>query len=480
MRNLTLLTDLYQLTMMNGYFNENTHEETMIFDVFFRQNPSRGGYTVVCGIDEVIDYIENLHFEEEDTAYLRSLNTFDDAFLDYLKNFKFTGEIYAVEEGSVMFPNEPLLRVKAKAVEAQFIETAILCIINFQSLIATKSSRICQVAKDDVVMEFGLRRSQGPDAGIYGAKAAIVGGAQGTSNVLTGKLFNVPVMGTHAHSWIQKFDSEIEAFRSYAKTYPDKTILLIDTYDTLESGLPNAITVFKEMRKAGHEPLGVRIDSGDLEYLSKEIRKRLDEAGFENVKITASNDLDEYTLIDLKLQGAKIDSWGIGTKLITSSDWPSLGGVYKLVAVEKDGVIKPKIKISESPEKITNPGYKKIIRIYNKENDKAEADLIMLNHEIVDTSKPLTIFHPVYTWKRKTYKNYYIKELLQPLFIDGKCVRKKKTVLEYRDYAFSEKNSLWPQYLRLSNPEPYKVDLSEELWNIKNTLINKKRHRRDV
>ena len=456
MRNLTLLTDLYQLTMMNGYFNENTHEETMIFDVFFRQNPSRGGYTVVCGINEVIDYIENLHFEEEDIAYLRSLNTFDDAFLDYLKNFKFTGEIYAVEEGSVMFPNEPLLRVKAKAVEAQFIETAILCIINFQSLIATKSSRICQVAKDDVVMEFGLRRSQGPDAGIYGAKAAIVGGAQGTSNVLTGKLFNVPVMGTHAHSWIQKFDSEIEAFRSYAKTYPDKTILLIDTYDTLESGLPNAITVFKEMRKAGHEPLGVRIDSGDLEYL------------------------DEYTLIDLKLQGAKIDSWGIGTKLITSSDWPSLGGVYKLVAVEKDGVIKPKIKISESPEKITNPGYKKIIRIYNKENNKAEADLIMLNHEIVDTSKPLTIFHPVYTWKRKTYKNYYIKELLQPLFVDGKCVRKKKTVLEYRDYAFSEKNSLWPQYLRLSNPEPYKVDLSEELWNIKNTLINKKRHRRDV
>ena len=276
MRNLTLLTDLYQLTMMNGYFNENTHEETMIFDVFFRQNPSRGGYTVVCGIDEVIDYIENLHFEEEDIAYLRSLNTFDDAFLDYLKNFKFTGEIYAVEEGSVMFPNEPLLRVKAKAVEAQFIETAILCIINFQSLIATKSSRICQVAKDDVVMEFGLRRSQGPDAGIYGAKAAIVGGAQGTSNVLTGKLFNVPVMGTHAHSWIQKFDSEIEAFRSYAKTYPDKTILLIDTYDTLESGLPNEITVFKEMRKEGHETLGVRIDSGDLEYLSKDMRKSLD------------------------------------------------------------------------------------------------------------------------------------------------------------------------------------------------------------
>ncbi len=480
MRNLTLLTDLYQLTMMNGYFKENAHEEVMVFDVFFRNNPSRGGYTLICGIDEVIDYIEGLHFEEEDITYLKNLNIFDEGFLEYLRHFRFTGEIYAVHQGSVMFPGEPILRVKAKAIEAQFIETAILCIINFQSLIATKASRICQVAKDDVVMEFGLRRAQGPDAGIYGAKAAIVGGAQGTSNVLTGKMFDVPVMGTHAHSWIQKFDSEIEAFRSYANTYPTKTILLIDTYDTLESGLPNAITVFNEMRAKGYEPLGVRIDSGDLEYLSREVRQRLDDAGFENVKITASNDLDEYTLMDLKLQGAKIDSWGIGTKLITSSDWPSLGGVYKLSAVEKDGVLEPKIKISESPEKITNPGYKKIIRIYNKSNNKAEADLIMLAHETVDETKPLTLFHPLYTWKKKTYKDYYIKELLQPLFIDGKCVREKKSVMECREYSFQEKNSLWPQYLRLSNPEPYKVDLSQELWNVKNELLNEKRHHRDL
>lgn len=475
MRNLTLMTDLYQLTMINGYFKENVHEELMVFDVFFRTNPSRGGYTLVCGIDEIIDYIENLRFEPEDIEYLRSLNTFDDDFLEYLKDFHFTGEIYAVEQGSVMFPYEPILRVKAKAMEAQFIETAVLCILNFQSLIATKASRICQVAKDDMVMEFGLRRAQGPDAGIYGAKAAIIGGCQGTSNVLTGKLFDVPVMGTHAHSWIQKFDSELEAFRSYANTYPTKTILLIDTYDTLSSGLPNAITVFREMREKGYEPLGVRIDSGDLEYLSKEVRTRLDEAGFKNVKITASNDLDEYTLMDLKLQGAKIDSWGIGTRLITSSDWPSLGGVYKLAAVCKNGEFEPKIKISESPEKITNPGYKKIVRIYNKSNHKAEADLIMLNHETVDTNKPLRIFHPIYTWKFKTYKDYYIKELLQPLFLDGTCVRKKKSVMEAREYAFREKESLWPQYLRLSNPEPYKVDLSQELWDIKNKLIQEKR-----
>lgn len=479
MRNLTLMTDLYQLTMMNGYYKDNSHEDIMVFDIFFRNNPSKGGYTLICGIDEIIDYIENLHLTQEDIEYLHSLDMFDEGFLDYLKNFRFTGEIYAVEQGSVMFPYEPILRVKAKAIEAQFIETAMLCILNFQSLIATKASRICQVAKDDIVMEFGLRRAQGPDAGIYGAKAAIVGGCQGTSNVLAGKMFDVPVMGTHAHSWIQKFDSELEAFRSYARTYPTKTILLIDTYDTLASGLPNAITVFREMRQKGYEPLGVRIDSGDLEYLSKEVRQRLDEAGFPNVKITASNDLDEYTLMDLKLQGAKIDSWGIGTRLITSSDCPSLGGVYKLAAVLKNGEYEPKIKISESPEKITNPGYKQVVRIYNKNNDKAEADLIMMDGEKIDTSKPLTIFHPIYTWKVRTYKDYYIKELLQPLFIDGKCVREKKTVKEYREYAFKEKASLWPQYLRLSNPEPYKVDLSQELYDVKHKLIKEKRNSKE-
>lgn len=473
------MTDFYQLTMMNGYFEENIHNDVMVFDMFFRKNPSNGGYTLISGIDEVTDYIENLHFEPDDIEYLRSLNTFSDKFLEYLKDFKFTGEIYAVKEGTVMFPYEPIIRVKAPAAEAQFIETAILCIVNFQSLIATKASRICRVTKDDVVMEFGLRRAQGPDAGIYGAKAAIIGGARGTSNVLTGKMFDVQVMGTHAHSWIQKFDSEIEAFRAYARTYPDNTILLIDTYDTLKSGVPNAITVFDEMRKAGHEPLGVRIDSGDLEYLSGEVRKMLDEAGYPNVKITASNDLDEYTIMDLKSQGAKIDSWGIGTRLITSNDWPSLGGVYKLSAFYSNGVYEPKIKISESPEKITNPGYKQVLRIYNTENHKAEADLIILDDEKIDTDKPLTIFDPVYTWKTKTFKDYTVRKMLEPLFIDGKCVREKQKVMTSREYAFNEKQSLWSQHLRITNPEPYKVDLSKKLWDIKHDLINTKRNHRD-
>jgi putative nicotinate phosphoribosyltransferase len=466
-----MLTDFYQLTMMNGYLKSDKKDEIMIFDMFYRKNPNDGGYTIVCGINEVIDYIENLKFEEEDIQYLKSLNTFDEEFLQYLRDFKFDGEIYAVEEGTIMFPNEPIIRVKAKAMQAQLIETTILCILNFQTLIATKASRICYSAMGDSVMEFGLRRAQAPDAGLYGAKAAVIGGCIGTSNVLAGQKFDIPVLGTHAHSWIQSFDTELDAFRAYAKAYPTKTVLLLDTYDTLNSGIRNAITVFNELRERGYEPLGVRIDSGDLEFLSKEIRKILDSAGFENVKITASNDLDENTITSLKNQGAQIDIWGVGTKMITSFDWAALGGVYKLCAVVRDGKMIPKIKISEDPNKINNPGYKNIYRIYDKNDNKAKADLIVLDEEVINENEPLTIFDPIHTWKKMTFENFYVKKLLSPLFIDGKCVREKRDIKDIKRYTDEEKESFWIQYRRNKNPQIYKVDLSKKLWNMKNDLL---------
>lgn len=473
MLNITMLTDFYQLTMMNGYDFNQKSDEIMVFDMFYRKNPNNGGYSIVCGINEVIDYVENLKFTKEDIDYLRKQDIFNEEFLKYLENFKFEGEIYAVEEGSIMFPNEPIIRVKAKAMQAQFVETAILCIVNFQTLIATKASRICYSAMGDDVMEFGLRRAQGPDAGLYGAKAAVIGGCIGTSNVLAGKMFDVPVLGTHAHSWVQSFDSELEAFRAYAKTYPSKTMLLLDTYDTLGSGIANAITVFKELREQGYEPLGVRLDSGDLEFLSKEVRKRLDEAGFENVKITASNDLDENTITSLKNQGARIDVWGVGTKMITSFDWAALGGVYKLCAVIKDGKLIPKIKISEDPAKINNPYPKNIYRIYGADDHKARADLIVIEDEEISEKEPLTIFDPVHTWKKMTFHNFYVKKLLHPLFIDGKCVREKRSVSEIRKHTDEEKESLWIQYRRNQNPQIYKVDLSKKLWTLKNELLEK-------
>lgn len=473
MLNITMLTDFYQLTMMNGYDFNQKSDEIMVFDMFYRKNPNNGGYAIVCGINEVIDYVENLKFTKEDIDYLRKQNIFNESFLKYLENFKFEGEIYAVEEGSIMFPNEPIIRVKAKAMQAQFVETAILCIVNFQTLIATKASRICYSAMGDDVMEFGLRRAQGPDAGLYGAKAAVIGGCIGTSNVLAGKMFDVPVLGTHAHSWVQSFGSELEAFRAYAKTYPSKTMLLLDTYDTLGSGIANAITVFKELREQGYEPLGVRLDSGDLEFLSKEVRKRLDEAGFENVKITASNDLDENTITSLKNQGARIDVWGVGTKMITSFDWAALGGVYKLCAVIKDGKLIPKIKISEDPAKINNPYPKNIYRIYGADDNKARADLIVIEDEEISEKEPLTIFDPVHTWKKMTFHNFYVKKLLHPLFIDGKCVREKRSVSEIRKHTDEEKESLWIQYRRNQNPQIYKVDLSKKLWTLKNELLEK-------
>lgn len=471
MKNLTLLTDLYQLTMINGYFENNVHNDVVVFDMFFRKNACKGGYTIVCGIEQLVEYIENLKFSESDLDYLKTLNLFSDKFLDFLRDFKFTGDIYTVEEGTVMFPNEPIIRIKAPLYQAQLIETALLTIINFQSLIATKASRVCFAAKGDPVFEFGLRRAQGPDAGTYGARAAIIGGCTATANVLAGKMFNIPVVGTHAHSWVQKFDNELDAFEAYAKIYPNNCLLLVDTYDVLKSGMPNAIKVFKELKAKGHKPLGIRLDSGDLDYLSKECKNILTEAGFEDVRITASNDLDEYCISNLKSSGSPINSWGVGTKLITSSDSPSLGGVYKLVASYKDGKYDPKIKISEDPEKITNPGYKKVVRIYNTQGH-AEADLIMLEDESIDTTKPLTIFHPVYKWKTKTFTNYTIKELLKPLYINGECKYEKKSVIEIQEYTRNELNTLWREYKRLLYPQTYKVDLSEKLCTLKESMLD--------
>ena len=471
MKNLTLLTDLYQLTMINGYFENNVHNDVVVFDMFFRKNACKGGYTIVCGIEQLVEYIENLKFSESDLDYLKTLNLFSDKFLDFLRDFKFTGDIYTVEEGTVMFPNEPIIRIKAPLYQAQLIETALLTIINFQSLIATKASRVCFAAKGDPVFEFGLRRAQGPDAGTYGARAAIIGGCTATANVLAGKMFNIPVVGTHAHSWVQKFDNELDAFEAYAKIYPNNCLLLVDTYDVLKSGMPNAIKVFKELKAKGHKPLGIRLDSGDLDYLSKECKNMLTEAGFEDVRITASNDLDEYCISNLKSSGSPINSWGVGTKLITSSDSPSLGGVYKLVASYKDGKYEPKIKISEDPEKITNPGYKKVVRIYNTQGH-AEADLIMLEDESIDTTKPLTIFHPVYKWKTKTFTNYTIKELLKPLYINGECKYEKKSVIEIQEYTRNELNTLWREYKRLLYTQTYKVDLSEKLCTLKESMLD--------
>ncbi|MDI9476180.1 MAG: nicotinate phosphoribosyltransferase [Natronincolaceae bacterium] len=471
MRNLTLMTDLYQLTMLNGYLKNGIDKNIVVFDMFFRKNPCHNGYTIIVGIEQVIDYIENINFNEEDLLYLKNLNLFDDKFIDYLRNFKFSGTIYCVEEGSIMFPHEPVLRVKAPLAEAQLIETTLLNLINFQSLIATKASRICTAARGDAVFEFGLRRAQGPDAGIYGAKAAIIGGCKGTSNVYAGKKFGVPVIGTHAHSWVQKFETELDAFRAYAETYPDNALLLVDTYNVLTSGVPNAITVFKELREKGHKPHGIRIDSGDIAYLSKEARKMLDAEGFEDAIIIASSDLDEEIIDNLKLQDAAVNAWAVGTNLITSKDCPALGGVYKLSAIQKNNELIPKIKISENPEKITNPGYKKVIRIYDKASNKAEADLIMLNDEKIDTNKPLTIFHPVHTWKKKTLVDYSIREMLVPLYEDGNLVYKRRNIQEICEYTQKELDSLWPEYKRLKRPQPYKVDLSKKLWDLKNKMM---------
>lgn len=466
--NLTLLTDLYQLTMMNGYRRCKLDERRAVFDIFYRGS---GGYSyaIAAGLEQAIDYILNLHFDDSDIAYLRSLEIFDEDFLKALETFEFTGDIKAVPEGTMVFPYEPILTVSAPLWQAQLVETALLTFVNHQTLIATKAARLKECTKNKI-SEFGLRRAQGPDAGIYGARAACIGGCRTTSNVVAGKLFGIPVTGTHSHSWVMSFDTELEAFEKYAEIYPDNCLLLVDTYDTLKSGVPNAIKVFDKLKAQGHKPVGIRLDSGDLAYLSRKARVMLDEAGHEDCLIFATNDLDEDILLALNSQDAKIDVYGIGTKLITSYNNASLGGVYKLCALEEDGNLVPKIKVSNSHEKTTNPGVKKIVRIFK--DGMAQADLICLEDETFDTSKPLTIFHPEQTWKKTTFTDYELKELMVQIFKDGKLVYDMPTLKEICDREDKSIASFFPEYRRVVNTQEYKVDLSQKLWDLKHKLLN--------
>ena len=476
MRNLTMMTDLYELTMMNGYWRYGMAKNVAVFDLFYRKQGDETAHAVAAGLEQAIEYVRSLHFSTEDIAYLRSLNTFDEGFLNLLKNFRFTGDIDAVPEGTIVFPTEPIVRVCAPMIEAQLVETALLNIINHQTLIATKASRVVQAAQGDGVLEFGLRRAQGPDAGIYGARASIIGGCVATSNVLTSQMYDIPVRGTHAHSWVMSFGSELEAFRAYAEVFPHECLLLVDTYDTLKSGVPNAITVFKELRARGIEPNGIRLDSGDLAYLSRTARKMLDDAGFPNARIFASGDLDEEVIWDLKAQGAAIDVWGVGTRMITSQNNPALGGVYKLAAEEVNGELVPRIKISENPAKITNPGKKKVLRIYSREDRHALADLIALHDEVYDASEPLTIFDPENTWKRMTLTDYTLRELLVPIFRGGEQVYRSPDLHCIAAYARDELDTFWSEYKRLHRPQRYKVDLSQRLYDLKQSLLARHGH----
>nr|MDD6335153.1 nicotinate phosphoribosyltransferase [bacterium] len=472
MRNLTLLTDLYQLTMMQGYLRCGKQDEMAVFDVFFRHIDDFSEYAVVAGLEQAVEYIRDIHFGPEELDYIRNLHIFDEDFLEYLKNFRFEGDIDAMPEGTICFPGEPLVRVKAKLPQAQLIETALLNIVNHQTLIATKASRVVYAAQNTAVMEFGLRRAQGPDAGLYGARAAIIGGCDSTSNVLAGQMFDVAVKGTHAHSWVMSFPSELEAFRAYADVFPDGCMLLVDTYDALKSGMPNAIKVFNELRAKGHEPVGIRIDSGDLAYLSKQARRMMDEAGFPNTIVCASGDLDEELIWDLRAQGAAIDIWGVGTKMITSKNNPALGGVYKLSALEENGQLVPKIKISESQWKITNPGVKQVWRLYDADG-MATADLVTLEDEVIDESRPLTIFDPVETWKRMTLTDFTARPLLQPVLRKGEVVCDLPPLNEIKKYAKKEMATLWEEYKRLKNPHIFKVDLSDKLYALKQELLSR-------
>ncbi len=467
MRNFSLLTDLYELTMGQGYFDRGIYAREAAFDLFFRPNELIS-YSVAAGMEEAAGYLENLRFEKEDLSYLSSLGLFSDGFLKYLKNFRFTGTVRAVREGEVVFPNEPILTVRAPLFEAQIVETALLNFINHETLIATKASKIVREAKGDPVMEFGLRRAQGADAGVFGARAALIAGCASTSNVYAGKMFSIPVSGTMAHSWVMNFPTEREAFEAYAATYPDDCVLLVDTYDTLSSGVPNAIAVLGALKERGHTPKGIRIDSGDLAYLSKEARKMLDDAGLKEVKICVSGDLDEYTIRSLKEQGAKIDSWGVGTKLITSAQLPSLGGVYKLSAVFENGEEIPKLKRSDTEAKTTNPAYKEAYRIYDKKTGDALFDYLARAGETVNERSVLLV------GGRKKYEgNFSVKRLLQPLFLGGKRVMPRYTVEEARGYCKEELARFREEYKRLDMPHIYKVHLSPALSELKNRLVEK-------
>lgn len=471
--NLTMLVDFYEITMGNGYLKCGMQDTITYFDVFYRSNPDGGGYAIVAGLEQIIDYINDLHFTDQDIEFLRGKKLFSEDFLEYLRTFRFNGDMWAIPEGTVVFPNEPLITVRAKATEAQFIETYILMELNHQSLIATKASRITRSAAGRPVSEFGSRRAQGANAAIYGARAAYIGGCSSTACAISDELFGVPATGTMAHSWVQMFDDEYTAFKTYCEIYPNNATLLIDTYNVLKSGLPNAIKAFDEVLKPkGITKCAVRLDSGDITYLSKKVRKALDAAGWTECKIVASNSLDEYIIRDLILQGACVDMFGVGERLITSKSQPVFGGVYKLVGVEKpDGSIIPKIKLSENVGKITTPHFKKVYRIRDNETGKAKADLICVYDEEIDFTQPLELFDPEHTWKRKTFENYTVTELQKPIFVGGKQVYECPTLEEIKKHCREELEGTWDEILRFENPHNYYVDLSEKLWNVKHDLL---------
>ena len=473
--NMTMLCDFYELTMGNGYFNNGYKDRTVIFDVFFRRVPDQGGFAIAAGLEQLIEYIEDLHFSDEDIEYLRGRNLFCEEFLEYLKNFRFTGDIYAVPEGTPVFPKEPLVVVKAPAIEAQLIETFTLLTINHQSLIATKANRVVRAAQGRTVLEFGSRRAQGADAAIVGARAAYIGGVNGTACTISDQLYGVPAGGTMAHAWVQMFDSEYEAFKTYCEIYPTNATLLVDTYNTLKSGIPNAIRAFNEVLKPlGITKCGIRLDSGDMAYLSQKARQMLDEAGWTDCKISVSNSLDEYLIRDLLQQGAKIDMFGVGERLITARSEPVFGGVYKLVAVEdEEGVVTPKIKVSENVEKITVPHFKKLWRFYGNDTGKAIADYMTVYDETVDDSGDLEIFDPYATWKKKVVYDFNAKELLVPIFLNGKRVYDSPSLQEIQDYCREQVDTLWDEVKRFDNPHKYYVDLSDKLWNIQHDLLEK-------
>lgn len=470
--NYTMLCDYYELTMGSGYFESGMKDKITYFDLFFRKVPDNGGFAICCGLSQVIEYIKELHFSEEDIAFLRSKNMFSEKFLEYLRGFRFTGDIWAVPEGTVVFPNEPLITVKAPAIEAQLVETFLLLTINHQSMVATKANRIVRAAQGRAVSEFGSRRAHGADAAIYGARAAGIGGCAATACTITDQKFGFPATGTMAHSWVQMFGDEYKAFRTYCECFPDSVTLLVDTYNVLESGIPNAIRAFNDVLKPlGKRPKGVRLDSGDITYLSKKARKMLDDAGYPDCKIVASNSLDEYIIRDMIYQGAKIDLFGVGERLITSMSTPVFGGVYKLAAVEDGGEIVPRIKISENVGKITNPHFKKFYRLYDKETGKAIADQLCVYDETIDDTGSLKIFDPEHPWKKKTVVNFTAKEMLVPVFKNGELVYKEPSYKEICDYCKAQIDTLWEEVTRFENPHQYYVDLSKKLWLIKQELL---------
>lgn len=471
--NYTMLTDFYELTMANGYFKKGMRDKIAYFDMYFRQAPDGAGIAIMAGVEQLVTYLKNLRFEEEDIAFLREKKLFDEEFLEYLKDFKFSCDVWAIPEGTPVFPNEPLVTVRGPLIQAQFVETMILLTVNHQSLIATKSNRIVRAAGKIPVMEFGSRRAQGYDGAIYGARAAYIGGVAGTACTISDQLFSIPALGTMAHSWVQSFDSEYEAFRAYAETYPQNCTLLIDTYHVLKSGLPNAIRVFNEVLKPmGITKCGVRIDSGDITYLTKQCRKILDQAGWETANIVVSNSLDEYIIRDILQQGAKVDSFGVGERLITSKSEPVFGGVYKLVAVEEDGEIQPRIKISENVAKITNPYFKKVYRLFSKESGMAIADVLTAYDESIDDSRDYEIFDPQHTWKRKTITNFKAVPLQVPIFQNGECVYDLPPLEEIQTYCKAQLDTIWDEVKRFENPHNYYVDLSQKLWDIRYRLLS--------